>query len=218
MAHMTDPGSDTVDRHQGLTSIHVRRAIEGDSESLAWLWQHVYPLLHRHAVMRIGRMGAGHIDPHDLVAEAWAATLPRLRDLVARNGRFAPVLLTFLGTTITNLANERLRKFSRETSPRLATETSVAGDPLDGLPAKLMSVSAVVAQSELSSLISSELDALSPEDRQVIFLRCMDGLKNDEAAKLLNIPPNTVAQRYHRAIQRLRERIPGAFFHEFSND
>jgi RNA polymerase sigma-70 factor (ECF subfamily) len=215
---MPDPEVDAVNPPEGRTSIHVRRAIEGDSESLSWLWCHVYPLLYRHAVLRIGKAGAGRIDPDDLVADAWATTLPRLRELVARNGRLAPVVLKFLGTTITNLANGRLRTLGRETAPIEDSGAAGVGDPMDRLHAKHTSIVTAAARTELAALIASELDSLSPEDRQVILLRCMDGLKNDEVARVLGLPPNTAAQRYRRAIQRLRDRLPGSFFDELSDD
>jgi RNA polymerase sigma-70 factor (ECF subfamily) len=53
------------------------------------------------------------------------------------------------------------------------------------------------------------LQTLSPEHRQVMILREMEGMSYDEMAQALGVPQGTVESRLHRARQELRERFKG---------
>jgi RNA polymerase sigma-70 factor (ECF subfamily) len=49
------------------------------------------------------------------------------------------------------------------------------------------------------------LDRLSPEDRELVTLKHLDGLTYEELAEMLDIPPGTVMSRLWHARRRLRE-------------
>jgi DNA-directed RNA polymerase specialized sigma24 family protein len=49
------------------------------------------------------------------------------------------------------------------------------------------------------------------------MLRAFEGLSNQEAAEELGQKPNTVAQRYKRALERLRKLLPASIFDEFDD-
>jgi RNA polymerase sigma-70 factor (ECF subfamily) len=53
------------------------------------------------------------------------------------------------------------------------------------------------------------LQTLSPEHRQVIVLREIEGMSYEEMARTLGIPRGTVESRLHRARQELRQRFEG---------
>ena len=53
------------------------------------------------------------------------------------------------------------------------------------------------------------LEALSPEHREVIVLRELEGLTYGEMAAALSVPQGTVESRLHRVRQELRERFKG---------
>ena len=55
------------------------------------------------------------------------------------------------------------------------------------------------------------IETLSPEHRQVIVLREIEGLSYAEIAEALHVPRGTVESRLHRARQELRERFKGYF-------
>ena len=76
-----DPGA--------LTSLHVRRAADGDSESLGWVVARLSPLLLAQADYRLGPVLRSLYDPEDLVNDTWIVALPRLPELPARDGRHA---------------------------------------------------------------------------------------------------------------------------------
>ena len=53
-------------------------------------------------------------------------------------------------------------------------------------------------------LIEKLLTALDSEERQIVMLHAVSGLKNREIALLLGLPLNTVLSKYHRAIKKLK--------------
>jgi RNA polymerase sigma-70 factor (ECF subfamily) len=57
--------------------------------------------------------------------------------------------------------------------------------------------------------LSVMLEALSPEHRQVIVLRELEGLTYEQISDALGIPRGTVESRLHRAREELRKRFKG---------
>ncbi|MGE3803962.1 MAG: RNA polymerase sigma factor [Gemmataceae bacterium] len=57
------------------------------------------------------------------------------------------------------------------------------------------------------SQVREALAALEPDDRELLTLRHLDGLKYQELAERLSVPLGTVMSRLFRARQRLRNRL-----------
>ena len=57
---------------------------------------------------------------------------------------------------------------------------------------------------ELSHKVREALKELTPEHRQVILLREMEGLSYEEISEILNCPKGTVMSRLHYARSHLR--------------
>jgi RNA polymerase sigma-70 factor (ECF subfamily) len=57
--------------------------------------------------------------------------------------------------------------------------------------------------------LSAMLETLSPEHRDVIVLRELQGLSYEEIAAALGLPRGTVESRLHRAREALRKRFEG---------
>ena len=53
------------------------------------------------------------------------------------------------------------------------------------------------------------LAQLTPEHRQVIILRELQGMSYEEMAQALDVPRGTVESRLHRAREELRKRFKG---------
>lgn len=187
------------------TSLHVRRAQEGDLESLGWLAQRFQPLLVAQARYRLGRIGARTLEPEDLVGEVWAVALPRLAALEARDGRRTPVLLRFLSTTLLQLANNHVRRSLRR---------GEHGSDVEGLSAAGRRILSEVGAREECAALQRAIDELGERDREVVLLRGVEQLPNADAAALLGETPNAVSLRYRRALVRLRELLPGSVFEE----
>ncbi len=186
------------------TSIHVRRAKDGDVSSVAWLVRRLGPLLEAQARYRLGGRFSGECDPEDLVQEAWAIALPRLGGLDARAGRETPVLLRFLATTILNLVNNLARRALRRGTGPLDTDVRASA------PGPATLAGSRDAQDSVRAAIADLPDA----DREILVLRGIEGLEPAAIADLLELSPNTVAQRWRRALTRLRARLPASVFDE----
>jgi RNA polymerase sigma-70 factor (ECF subfamily) len=66
-----------------------------------------------------------------------------------------------------------------------------------------------VAGAEARLDLAAMLDVLSPEHRQVIVLREVEGLSYEQIAATIGVPRGTVESRLHRARAELRERFKG---------
>lgn len=58
--------------------------------------------------------------------------------------------------------------------------------------------------SEDRMVLESLLDLLSPEERQIVTLHALTGLKHREIAQLLQLPLSTVLSKYHRGMKKLQ--------------
>jgi RNA polymerase sigma-70 factor (ECF subfamily) len=63
------------------------------------------------------------------------------------------------------------------------------------------------AGSDVRMDLTTMLQALSPDHRQVIVLREVEGLSYDEMAEAIGVPRGTVESRLHRAREELRRRF-----------
>lgn len=67
---------------------------------------------------------------------------------------------------------------------------------------------------ELQDWLTAALERLSPEQRAVMELTCVQGLHYDEIAEILGCPENTVKTRMFHARKKLRQIIPEIGMHD----
>lgn len=196
------------------TSARVKRAVEGDRESLEWVIAHVSPLVEAQVRVRLGHLANNAADVDDLVAEVWAVALRKIGKLRPREGHYAPVLAKYLATTARNLTSNFVRQAERHKAAPLevgGTEESTRRIEKAILD-ETRTILTRVAQSEASALIRAALARLGEQKRQVLILRLLENKTNQEIAELLHLKPNTVAVRYSRALEELRKYLlPGIF-------
>ena len=151
--------------------------------------------------------------PEDVVAHCWQVTLPRLPELIARDGRFGPVLVKFLSTAVLLRINELLRNEARRT-----TCGSVGSSLAERLPDPATGVWTQIVQRERQGIVQRTLDTLEPGDREVIVLRLVEQRPAAEVGALLGITSGAVNVRLHRALGRLREALPAAVFDDLAGE
>jgi RNA polymerase sigma-70 factor (ECF subfamily) len=199
------------------TSIHVRRAIEGDLESLTWIIERFSPVLLSQARFRLGPALRRFCDPEDLVADVWGVALRRLGDLRLAADSSTGTLIRYLGTVllrrVRDIAHLAVVRRSSPAAPGDAQRESVSQ-----IDAATTSVVSRAIRGERAELILSAIDALDPLDRQVIVLRGFEGASLDEAAAIMEATPGAVSTRYHRALKRLREKLPDTVLAELTED
>lgn len=60
------------------------------------------------------------------------------------------------------------------------------------------------ASTEDSIVLNAAMNKLSDEERQIVILHAITGLKHVEIAKLLSLPLSTVLSKYSRAKRKLK--------------
>lgn len=195
-----------------LTSVHVQRAIAGESGSLSWLVGRLSPLLRAQADYRLGPKLRRIYDADDLVNDAWLVALPKLAELPARDGRHTPVLLRFLSTTIVYRIQNLVRKHARGQSVGLAPRDADASD-ISQEDARSGVVTRAV-RAERHTAVHDAIAKLSESDREIVMLRGIEQQANQTVCVLLGLSKQAVSMRYRRALERLREQLPGSVFDE----
>jgi RNA polymerase sigma factor (sigma-70 family) len=146
----------------------------------------------------------------------WAVALPRLPDIKARDGRFTPVLLTFLGSVLLQDYRNLLAKHMNKPVARQPAHEpeSISGDPMNQIAAVASSAASHVVRSERARELRDALDRLSDEDREIVVLHGIEQLPFKVIAAKLNANESTLRSRYHRALQELKRCFPSSMISE----
>lgn len=185
------------------TSIHVRKAAEGQLEDLHWVIQRYAPLLLAQARYRMSdnlRRRSG-LEPEDLVAEVWAVTLPRLTDLWRPDPGISRTLVSFLSTTMRQRVRDLVAKYIRG---KPGPEEDESEHPFAALSVEQTGVVTRVAQAEAEGLLMAAIAQLDDEDKALIVLRGIEENSPKVVGDLLDLKPNTVSVKYRRAVLRLQ--------------
>jgi RNA polymerase sigma-70 factor, ECF subfamily len=155
----------------------VRTAKEGDRDAFGQLYR-----LHHASIVRLVRFRLG-VDHEDAVAEVFArawAGLPRYRDTGAP---FAAWLYGIARHVVADEISRRIRSQPVSAVPEISVEP----------------------RHEERLALSEALSRLPDEQRQVIELKYLIGLKNPEVAEVFGISPGAVNAKQWRALRTLRE-------------
>lgn len=116
-------------------------------------------------------------------------------------------LLTWLTRIAINEARERLRRRKRQTLPLDQVDLAQArGAEVVGFPGgqPMENPETEAARSQIRLLLERAVDDLDEPFRLVFILREVQGCSVEETAALLELRPETVKTRLHRARQQLR--------------
>jgi RNA polymerase sigma-70 factor (ECF subfamily) len=194
-------------------------ALAAAGDAVAWgslLTQHA-DRLSRMVSFRLDPRLRGRIDAADVVQEAYVEAadhresyfrLPPppvplflwLRGLVAN--KLLELHRHHLGTRKRDAAREEHRRGSAEPG---ATSVSIAAH----LAAHSAGPGTAAAGAEVMLRLREALAAMDPIDREALALRHFEQLTNAEAAAVLGIRERAAAQRYVRALKRLKEILAG---------
>jgi RNA polymerase sigma factor (sigma-70 family) len=197
------------------TSIRLKRAVDGDRDSVGWIVAHFDPFVIAQVRLRLGLAASSGDEIRDIVDEVWLVTLRRFQELRPRENRLTPVLLKFLVTTSFNVCNNHIRRkiLERGRVPGSHRPGAQSVTPtIARLAARQAGVPTQASSREISEKIGAALDSLEPDKIEVLVLRLIEQRTNAEIASLLGIPRNTVAVRYRRALEKLRATLPASTF------
>ena len=208
---------DSENFHQ-LTSYHVRCARSGDADSLEWVIRKFSPLLAANARYRLGKVLGQIYEPEDLVNDVWLVALGRLPDLPERDGRYTPVLLKFLSTTliyrINNLVNKHIRGKPKRERGGGGDREEADGVGVD-LPADTVQIVTRLCRQEVRDAVAEAISGLDERERSLVILRGIEQQPYREIALVVGGDAKVLAVQYQRALKKLRERLPGSVFEEF---
>jgi RNA polymerase sigma-70 factor (ECF subfamily) len=195
-----------------LPDVLLNRARHGEEEARGRLLELYRNYLRLQARTLIGRTLQVRLDPSDLVQETY---LEAHRDFPAFAGTTEAELLAWLRRILVrNLADQfkhhtaQGRDVRREESLEAMLQRS--SDSLDqALGTGLSSASASSARREQAVVLADALAQLRPDDREVITLRHLEGLKFDEVAERMGRSSGAVRVLWSRALERLHRVLEG---------
>ncbi|GJM45587.1 MAG: hypothetical protein DHS20C21_24290 [Gemmatimonadota bacterium] len=195
------------------TTMLARRAMHGESEALNGIIERFDPTLTALARHKLRGPMAAVCDPEDLVADVWVRALPRLGDLEPRDGRITPVIMRFLSTTLVNRYNTILQKHVIGKPGRVDFDA-----PEDDLSASITQALGRLERDERRNAVHAAISQLAESDRELVFLRAIQQIPNQEVATLLDVSPGALKVRYHRALKKLRALLPGSIFADIEDE
>ena len=104
--------------------------------------------------------------------------------------------MAWLLTLARNLARSRLRRSSRQ--------AELDEEEWNAIPADAPAVAP-----EDRAVLQEALFRLGAEERKVVLLHAVTGLKHREIAQLLGLPLSTVLSKYHRGLKKLKALMKG---------
>jgi RNA polymerase sigma-70 factor (ECF subfamily) len=203
MAEISPDSEDTRDL--------LQQARAGDRRAFELLFSRYRDYLRQVVELRLDARLRPRVDPSDVVQETQMEAFRRLADYLEREPM--PFRLWLRKT-----AQERLgmahrqhlgaarRAVDREVHLPDQSSWQLAGQYL----APGSTPSQHVSRRELIQEVQQAVAQLSSADREILLLRNLEGLSNQEAAHVLDIEPATASQRYGRALLRLRHLLIAA--------
>lgn len=117
-------------------------------------------------------------------------------------------LKPYLFKTVRNSAVDIIRKRQRESEKvELFGQNSVVTSAEQEVPAN-GHIDELVRQ-ETVMTIRGVIENLPTEDREIILLKTISGLTFDEVAEIVQKPASSIATRYRRLLQKLKEQLKG---------
>lgn len=163
------------------------RAGGGDREALAEIYSRTRASVY---AMVLSILKDGH-EAQDVTQDTFVKVWENAPDYRAKGSPMAWIL-----TIARNLARMHLRKSGRQ--------VGLEEEEWNAIPADAPAVTP-----EDRQVLQTALAALGEEERRIILLHAVTGLKHREIASLLELPLATVLSKYHRGLKKLRVQMEG---------
>lgn len=160
---------------------------------------HTIIKMHNQRLYRIARsVVRNDSEAEDIVQEAYVRAFAQLGDFRGESS-----LATWLSRIVINEALGRLRKRRRTVAMPQSLQAEIIKFPLNPSddPERTM------AQRQILELVERATDRLPDVYRTVFVARVIEGLSIDETAALLDVRPETVKTRLHRARALVRKAL-----------
>ena len=159
----------------------------GEREALAELYQRTRSAVYGLALSYLKNAQ----DAQDLTQDVYVQVWDR-----AEQYRLTGSPMGWLLAVCRNLCLMRLRREERH--------AALSEEEWDAIPARECGLDA-----DERALLQGALASLTDEERRVVLLHAVTGLKHRESAALLELPLPTVLSKYHRALKKMRSFLEG---------
>lgn len=134
----------------------------------------------------------------DLARDVTHETFLKLRAVIEREGRLRPA---YVFAAARNAALSHLRRTKTQRRHVVPLDPETRDVPDSATPASELD------RAELRSALDAALATLDETHRSVFLLSEVEGLRYEEIAAVLDVPPGTVASRKHHATLELRREL-----------
>ena len=187
---MTTEYAPAEDRHELQQSL--LRVAGGDRDALAALYQRTRTAVYG---LALSYLKNAH-DAQDLTQDVYVQVWDR-----AEQYRLTGSPMGWLLAVCRNLCLMRLRHTERH--------AVLSEAEWDAIPQQETGLT-----TEERTLLQHVLSRLGEEERRIVLLHAVTGLKHREIAALLELPLPTVLSKYHRAIRKMRADLEGDNAHD----
>lgn len=186
----------------------LQRARTGDRRGFDLLFERYRPYLERRIAGRLDPKLRPRLDASDVVQETQLEAFRRFADYVQRQPM--PFHLWLWKTAYERLLN--LRRDHVEAARRsVAREVPLPEQSSVQLALRLFaagpSPSDALTRRETGLAMHQALAKLEEEDREMLLLRYVDDLTNQEIAQMLGLSPGAASKRHGRALLRLHQAL-----------
>jgi RNA polymerase sigma-70 factor (ECF subfamily) len=180
-------------------------------QAVVQLFDHYRPRLSRMVVLRLDMRVAGKVDVEDVLQDAFLEANRRTRDFLDHPSVPFFVWLRQITSQVLIDIHRRylgaeMRDVKREVSlERWGVGSTSSARLLAQLVDSLTSPSQFAVRNETVMELRDALQRLKETDREVLVLRHLEELSNDEVADVLGIDKCAASKRYVRALERLKD-------------
>jgi RNA polymerase sigma-70 factor (ECF subfamily) len=184
----------------------LQEAQAGDEQAFQDLFARHRAYLHQVVALRLDPRVRPRIDPSDVVQEAQFDAFQRIGDFLER--RPMAFRLWLRKTTYERLL--MLQRYHRRAARRsVDREVGLPDGSAFALVQQLLAGGSTpskhLERAETARRVREVLAQLSETDREILLMRNLEALSNQEVAEVLQIEPVAASQRYGRALLRLRK-------------
>ena len=167
----------------------LQLAKQYDQQALVEIYDLYSPALYRYAVRLLNNT--------DLAEECVAESFSRLLSALRKNGGPKTNLRAYLYRVAHNWITDQYR---RQVPHQTVEDIDQQADPAS-------TTSQIVDERFEREKVRQAIQRLTPDQRQVVILKFLEGWSNAEVAKSINKPVGAVKYLQHRALQTLRETL-----------
>lgn len=186
----------------------------GGKAAVAQLFDRYRSRLSRMALLRLDARLIGKVDVDDVLQDAFVEASRRIGRFLDRpTVPFFVWLRQLTGQILIDLHRRYLGAQMRDVNREVRLDhwgTAGSGSALllAQLSDSLTSPSQCAVRNEAVEQLRVALESLGAVDREILFLRHLEELGNNEVADILGIDKGAASKRYVRALGRLRDAMP----------